>query len=170
MFLSGYAATNLFRRQSIGTGGAALGASCPSESTACSISCIAIAEIEKICEAKDILLQRLDRPPSLIELARQVGMNDCTLKRGFRQVFGMTAMSCLHHYRMELAQQLLTIGEMNVNQVATAIGYASRSSFYTAFRKQFGVSPHQYLTQNRKNSVGRTNNSVSRTFALPKLR
>ncbi|MEG5170554.1 AraC family transcriptional regulator [Microcoleus sp. B3-D7] len=110
-------------------------------------------EIEKICEAKDILLRRLDRPPSLIELAHQVGMNDCTLKRGFRQVFGMTAMSCLHHYRMELAQQLLTIGEMNVNQVAKAIGYASRSSFYTAFRKQFGVSPHQYLTQNRKSSV-----------------
>ncbi|WP_334970484.1 hypothetical protein [Nostoc sp.] len=43
----------------------------------------------------------MHKPPSLITLARQVGLNDCTLKRGFRQVFGIIAYDCLHHYRME---------------------------------------------------------------------
>lgn len=110
-------------------------------------------DIKKIYQARDILLRQLESPPSLIALARQAGLNDCTLKRGFRQVFGMTAFECLYHYRMEHAQQLLEAGEMTVNQVATAVGYTSRSSFYKAFRKQFGVGPSEYLAQRRKNSV-----------------
>ena len=110
-------------------------------------------DIEKIYQARDILIRQLKSPPSLIALARQVGLNDCNLKRGFRQVFGMTAFECLYHYRMEHAQQLLEAGEIAVKQVATAVGYTSRSSFYTAFRKQFGVGPSEYLTQRRKNSV-----------------
>ncbi|MEI1374137.1 AraC family transcriptional regulator [Nostoc sp. UHCC 0926] len=59
------------------------------------------ADIEKICHARDILLRHMHKPPSLRTLARQVGLNDYTLKRGFRQVFGITAYDCLHHYRME---------------------------------------------------------------------
>lgn len=42
-------------------------------------------DIERIHHAKNILLQQMEQPPSLLELARQVGLNDCTLKRGFRQ-------------------------------------------------------------------------------------
>lgn len=110
-------------------------------------------DIEKIYQARDILIRQSKSPPSLIALARQVGLNDCNLKRGFRQVFGMTAFECLYHYRMKHAQQLLEAGEIAVKQVASAVGYTSRSSFYTAFRKQFGVGPGEYLTQRRKNSV-----------------
>ncbi|MGI0485833.1 helix-turn-helix transcriptional regulator [Pantanalinema rosaneae CENA516] len=110
-------------------------------------------DIEKIHQARAILRHQLNQPPSLMALARQVGLNDCTLKRGFRKVFGMTAFECLYHDRMHQAQQLLETGEMTVNQVAAAVGYTSRSSFYTAFRKQFGVGPNQYVMQRRKNSV-----------------
>ncbi|MBL1174806.1 helix-turn-helix transcriptional regulator [Pantanalinema sp. GBBB05] len=110
-------------------------------------------DTKKIYQAREILRQQLKQPPSLIALARQVGLNDCTLKRGFRQVFGMTAFECLYHDRMQQAQQLLETSDMAIKQVAAAVGYTSRSSFYTAFRKQFGVGPHEYLMQRRKNSV-----------------
>ncbi|MEM9541672.1 MAG: hypothetical protein AAGA60_19520, partial [Cyanobacteria bacterium P01_E01_bin.42] len=53
-------------------------------------------EIDRIHYAKEILLSNLENPPSLLELSRKVGLNDCKLKRGFRQVFGMTAFSCLY--------------------------------------------------------------------------
>jgi AraC-like DNA-binding protein len=102
------------------------------------------ADIERIYQARDILLNHLANPPSLVALARQVGINDCTLKRGFRHVFGMTAYHCLYHFRMERARQLLESGTMSVSQVAIAVGYNSRSSFYKAFRKQFGSSPKNY--------------------------
>lgn len=110
-------------------------------------------DIQKIHQAREILRLHLKQPPSLIALARQVGLNDCTLKRGFRQIYGMTAFECLYHDRMQQAQHLLEAGEMAIKQVAAAVGYTSRSSFYSAFRKQFGMSPREYLMQRHKNSV-----------------
>jgi AraC-like DNA-binding protein len=98
-------------------------------------------DIDRIHHARDILVDNLDDPPSLLELARQVGLNDYKLKRGFRYCFGTTAFGYLHDYRMEQARQLLLERQMQVNEVARAVGYASRSSFATAFRKKFGVSP-----------------------------
>ena len=104
-------------------------------------------DIERIHHAKDILLKRLDNPPSLLELSRQVGLNDCALKRGFRQVFGETAFGYLHKCRMEKARQLLVEGEMNVSEAARQVGFVNRSYFAAAFRKKFGVSPSKYLRQ-----------------------
>ena len=107
--------------------------------------------IERIYHAKDILAQQLDNPPSLFDLARQVGLNDCTLKRGFRQVFGETAFGYLHNHRMEKARQLLLEGEVNVSEAARQVGLVNRGYFAASFRKKYGVSPREYLRQ-RKNS------------------
>lgn len=102
-------------------------------------------DIERIHHAKDILLQNHNNPPSLLDLARQVGLNDCTLKRGFRQVFGKTAFGYLHDYRIEKARQLLQEGNLNVTETARSVGFANRSYFAAAFRKKYGVSPKDYL-------------------------
>lgn len=104
-------------------------------------------DVDRIHQARDILLQSLDNPPSLIELARQVGLNDCTLKRGFRQVFGTTAFGYLHNYRLEQAKQLLEERRLNISEIAQAIGFANRSYFAAAFRKKFGISPREYLSR-----------------------
>ncbi|MBW4614761.1 MAG: AraC family transcriptional regulator [Desmonostoc vinosum HA7617-LM4] len=109
-------------------------------------------ELEHLYHAREILLRNLDNPPSLVELSRQVGLNECTLKRGFRLVFGTTAFHYLHNYRLEKAQQLLAQGDMNVIEVARKVGFASRSYFAEAFRKKFGINPKDFLTQ-QKNSL-----------------
>ncbi|MEA5617113.1 AraC family transcriptional regulator [Cronbergia sp. UHCC 0137] len=101
-------------------------------------------DIDRIHYAKEILTENLENPPSLIELARQVGLNDYKLKLGFRQIFGTTAFSYLCQQRMEKARQLLLEGKMNVKEVALAVGYANQSRFATAFRKQFGTNPKSY--------------------------
>jgi AraC family transcriptional regulator, transcriptional activator of the genes for pyochelin and ferripyochelin receptors len=98
-------------------------------------------DVSRIYHAKDILTQNLNNPPSLLALAKQVGLNDCTLKRGFRQIFGTTAFGYLHQCRMDQAKMLLLEQNLSVNQVAQTIGYASRSAFTVAFRKRFGVTP-----------------------------
>lgn len=109
-------------------------------------------DVDRIHQAKIILLQHLDNPPSLIELARQVGLNDCTLKRGFRQVFGTTVFGYLHDYRLEQARQLLEERRLNISEIAQAIGFSNRSYFAAAFRKKFGVPPREYLS-NYRNSA-----------------
>jgi AraC-like DNA-binding protein len=109
-----------------------------------------LSDIEKIYQAKEILLGNLENPPSLMELARQVGLNDFKLKRGFRQVFGTSAFKYLHDFRLEKARELLVEGEMNIEQVAFKVGFDSRSYFASAFRKKFGLNPKQYYQHHQK--------------------
>jgi AraC-like DNA-binding protein len=97
-----------------------------------------------------LLVARLSHPPSLIELARLAGINDCKLKSGFRQVFGTTVFGYLHDCRMERSRQLLEAGEMTVTEAARAVGFVSRGRFAAAFKRRFGVNPSAYVAQNRQ--------------------
>ncbi len=106
--------------------------------------CLKSDDIERIYQARAILLQNSQHPPSLLALAHQVGLNDYKLKQGFRQVFGTTAFGCLHQYRMEQARQLLETKHLPVEIAAYTVGYASLSSFYRAYKKHFGVNPGTY--------------------------
>lgn len=104
-------------------------------------------ERDRLYLAQTILRDRLDSPPSLKDLAQQVGLNECSLKRGFRQLFDTTVFGYLYQQRMEYARQLLQQRELNVSQVAKKVGYVSQSRFATAFRKKFGVNPKAFMRQ-----------------------
>ncbi|PIG94573.1 AraC family transcriptional regulator [Gloeocapsopsis sp. IPPAS B-1203] len=107
-------------------------------------------DIERIHYAREILLARLHDPPSLIELARIVGINDHKLKIGFRHCFGTTVFGYLHHCRMERSRQYLKAGGMTVSEVAKAVGFVNRGYFAASFRRKFGVNPGDYLNQKQK--------------------
>ncbi|MBE9189292.1 helix-turn-helix transcriptional regulator [Gloeocapsopsis crepidinum LEGE 06123] len=102
-------------------------------------------DIERIYQAREILHHNLENPPSLIALARQVGLNDYKLKIGFRQVFKTTVFGYLRNCRLEQARQLLTEQQMSVTEISNAVGYTSLSSFNAAFRKKFGFNPSACL-------------------------
>ena len=116
-------------------------------------------DVDRIHYAKELLLSRLDNPPLLTELARQVGLNDCTLKRGFREVFGKTAFGYLHDYRLEQARQLLATEDLKIEEVAQQVGFAARSYFAAAFRKKFGCNPGLYRQELKR---GRFNKKSSK--------
>ncbi|MEM9219977.1 MAG: AraC family transcriptional regulator [Cyanobacteria bacterium P01_F01_bin.150] len=101
-------------------------------------------QLERIHYAKEILLRDLNNPPSLAELAQQAGLNDCTLRQGFHQVFSTTVFGQLQAYRMDVAKQLLAEQSISVTAVAHRVGYASISYFSTAFKRKFGIGPKAY--------------------------
>jgi AraC family transcriptional regulator, transcriptional activator of the genes for pyochelin and ferripyochelin receptors len=101
-------------------------------------------DIERIHYAKEILIKNINNPPSLLELARLIGLNDYKLKVGFRQCFGTTVFGYLYQQRMEKARLLLLAGQMSVREVSRAVGYDNQSYFTVAFRKRFGVNPKSY--------------------------
>ncbi|MEB3214409.1 MAG: AraC family transcriptional regulator [Leptolyngbyaceae bacterium] len=105
-------------------------------------------DVERIHQAQQILTEKMDNPPSLTALARQVGLNDRKLKQGFRQVFKTTVFGYLHHCRMEKAQQLLQ-QQQTVAMVAATVGYASPTAFNAAFRRKYGTNPKAYQLAHR---------------------
>ncbi|MEM6502953.1 MAG: AraC family transcriptional regulator [Cyanobacteria bacterium P01_C01_bin.89] len=100
-------------------------------------------DLERVHHARKILHQRLADPPTLLELARLVGLNDYKLKVGFKQLFDTTVFEDLRRRRLDQARHLLQEREISVVAAAAAVGYTSKGHFAAAFRKQFGVNPSE---------------------------
>jgi len=99
----------------------------------------------KIRKAKDIIISRMAEPPSLQELALEIGLNLKKLKEGFKQIYGDTVYSFLFDYKMEHARKLLESNQYNVNEVGSQVGYSTASHFIAAFKKKFGTTPKKYV-------------------------
>lgn len=98
-------------------------------------------DMERLLYAREILLNRLTSPPALLELSRMIQMNDCKLKRSFKQYFGKTVYEYVREQRLEKAFSLLQQEDYNVSQTAFAVGYTNVSHFSEAFKNKFGISP-----------------------------
>ncbi len=103
------------------------------------------ANVIKIRKAKDIVVARMAEPPSLQELADEIGLNIKKLKEGFKQIYGDSVFSFLFDYKMEVARKLLESGENNVNEVGLKVGYSTSSHFIAAFKKKYGTTPKKYV-------------------------
>ncbi|NII27258.1 helix-turn-helix transcriptional regulator [Pseudoflavitalea sp. X16] len=100
-------------------------------------------ELAKLREAWEYLLQHLDRPGTVIALSHAIGLNDFKLKKGFKQLYGITIFEFLLEARMEKARRLLQETDMTVHAVAIGVGYKNISSFTVAFKKKFGILPSE---------------------------
>jgi len=99
----------------------------------------------KIRKAKEIIIERMAEPPSLQELANEIGLNIKKLKEGFKQIYGDTVFSFLFDYKMEHSRRLLETNQYNVNEVGVKVGYSTASHFIAAFKKKFGTTPKKYV-------------------------
>jgi AraC family transcriptional regulator, transcriptional activator of the genes for pyochelin and ferripyochelin receptors len=99
------------------------------------------SEINRVYQARDLLIQQQQNPPSLLDLAQVVELSERKLQKGFREVFGTTVFGYLHDYRMEKAKLLLCARDTNVATVANTVGYTHFGHFSIAFKRKFGISP-----------------------------
>ena len=101
--------------------------------------------VRKIRRAKDIILERMSDPPSLENLAAEIGLSLKKLKEGFKQLYGDTVYAYLLDQKMEEARRMLNSQKFNVNEVGLKLGYSTASHFIAAFKKKYGTTPKKYL-------------------------
>ena len=101
--------------------------------------------VKRIRQAKEIMISHMAEPPSLPELAKEVGLSLKKLKEGFKQIYGDSVYSFLFDYKMEHARRLLATGQNNVNEVGLKVGYSTSSHFIAAFKKKYGTTPKKYV-------------------------
>lgn len=106
-------------------------------------SLLGAAEREKLHYAHALLLRSLAEPPTLAALARACQLNEFSLKRGFRQLFGSSVGQFVQAQRLEEARSLLLGGGLTATEIAYQLGYAHPPHFHRAFKKQFGMTPGQ---------------------------
>lgn len=103
------------------------------------------ADRDKISKAREVLLQHIGEPITIKELSRKVAINECYLKKGFKEMFGTTIFDFYQSQRMEHAKYLLYEKGLNVTEVSLMLGYSSISHFSTAFKKHTGLKPCELL-------------------------
>ncbi len=103
------------------------------------------ADREKIVKARVVLIQHIGEPITIKELSRKVAINECYLKKGFKEMFGTTIFDFYQSQRMEHARYLLYEKGLSVNDVSMILGYSSISHFSTAFKKHTGLKPCELL-------------------------
>jgi len=103
------------------------------------------ADREKITKAREILIQHIGEPITIKELSRKVAINECYLKKGFKEMFGTTIFDFYQSQRMEHAKYLLYEKGLSVTEVSLMLGYSSISHFSTAFKKHTGLKPCELL-------------------------
>lgn len=119
--------------------------------TACPLDERDSSREETVKKVHDHLLEHLDERITIAELSRSFHINPTTLKQSFREYYGDSIAAHVNEHRMERAAELLSAGEASIDEVASAVGFLSRSRFGEAFKEKYSITPAEYRTKTRKN-------------------
>jgi AraC-like DNA-binding protein len=78
---------------------------------------------------------------SIDEIASLYNMSANHFIRSFKQYVGFSPNAFRIRRKMEIACEMLISTDMNVEGVASAVGYSDPLYFSKAFRKKYGVAP-----------------------------
>jgi len=84
---------------------------------------------------------------TVAQLAKKAALSRSAFFERFTQAVGVPPMEYLLQWRMAVAKDLLRRSELDVTAVAERVGYASASTFSTAFSRYAGQSPSRYARQ-----------------------
>lgn len=85
-----------------------------------------------------------DNEMSLVKLAELSGMTTHQASAAINQCAGCNYYDWLNQYRINAAQEALKSGKTPIADVCFEVGYNSKSTFNTAFRKITGCTPSQF--------------------------
>ena len=94
-----------------------------------------------VLKAQRLLAENFANPPSLEDLAHEVGLSRSGLCAGFRQILGRSVSDYTQDLRMQQALTMLSERDASIAQIAYAVGYSRPSSFSVAVQRHFGATP-----------------------------
>jgi len=96
---------------------------------------------------KLMISERLERPPSLTELADVLDCSPYHLSHTFHATAGLSLRRYLRRLRARVAAERLAAGASRLTPLALDLGYADHSHFTNSFRREWGVSPSTFRSR-----------------------
>ncbi len=100
-------------------------------------------DMQKVKEARCILMENLADVPSVRALCRRVGLNRNKLYYGFRSQFGMTISEFVKAQRLAEGHRLITETDLSIAEIAHSVGFLHQCNFSTAIKANYGLAPTQ---------------------------
>jgi AraC family transcriptional activator of mtrCDE len=105
----------------------------------------------QVARALASMVARPGAPHTVASLAEVACLSRSVFMSRFSSAFGSAPMVALRQLRMRHAANLLKADILSVEQIARAVGYSSRSSFFRAFQRTYGKDPTDF----RKAAAGK---------------
>ena len=93
---------------------------------------------------------------TLGDIARHCWVSQSTITQTFRNKLGVSFYRCVIQRRLIAAKTLIIEG-IPLENVGRRVGFSDYSSFYRAFRQEFGISPRQF----RKKQESQEHNAIT---------
>jgi len=94
--------------------------------------------------AKRFFHDHLAEPGLVSAAADLANLSTRTFSRRFERATGLSPRRFVADKRMERARDLLARTRLTIEEVATRVGYADRSTFSKSFQQRTGISPAMY--------------------------
>lgn len=104
---------------------------------------------ERMAEVVESVLDKPDAQHSVESLAETANMSRSAFAAHFKSCFNQTPMSFVRTVRLRRSAALLRTTRESTSTIARRCGYASRSYFADAFKKEYGQSPGKFRHLNR---------------------
>ena len=99
-----------------------------------------------LLKAVDVVEKNIsDVDLSVQKLASQLNLSRTHLHRKLKSLTNQSATEFIRDVRLKNAVKLLKEGKLKVNEVGYAVGFNSHNYFTRSFKKQYGISPSDYI-------------------------
>lgn len=102
------------------------------------------AQSPQIQAVHRLLTENLSQRHTIESLSHQFFMDSSTLKREFRQAYGLPIATYLKECRIKKAMELLATTDDSIASIAGQVGYETQSKFTAAFKAMTQLSPLEY--------------------------
>ena len=102
------------------------------------------SEADTLGPTLDWIVDNLDRPLTIEEMAAHALMSTRTFMRRFRAATGTTPLRWLSQQRVEHARRVLESTDVPVDRVAQVSGFGSAANFRVHFQRTVGTAPTSY--------------------------
>ena len=92
-----------------------------------------------------VINNNLDNPELSVQtLSFEAGISRTHLHRKLKEITNQTASDFIRNIRLEKAAEMLSLKNYSIAELSDAVGFSNPSTFATAFKAHFGVSPSEY--------------------------
>ncbi len=104
---------------------------------------------ELLDQVMDYIESHLGEKITLGDVARNFYISQSTITQTFRNKMGVSFYRCVTQRRLIAAKRLIESG-LPMDHISEHVGFKDYSSFYRAFKQEYGISPRQYRTMQAK--------------------
>jgi len=83
------------------------------------------------------------------EMCKQFYLSRSHFTRKIKQLTGLSPIELLTSFRLKRASNLLIQGKISISEISYMVGFEHPNSLSRSFRKEFGMSPSEYVEKNR---------------------